>query len=187
MDFQLLLTFQRLCQPWASFPGWQVPESDGGCLLQRSHTLLLTIPTPTSYYLTLGQFPLHVLPAWHLLMYGRESTITYSFYGWFQDKTYLKGDGIARIRAELLNSFGKIRFCTRFGFEFDGSIKKFWIAHKQKANIRIWCLCFYQKDPHDFIIIDYPKAGELIYHSRGKKIHFLWQLLVYRLFYCFLG
>ena len=56
-------------------------------------------------------------------MYGRESTITYSFYGWFPDKTYLKGDGIARIRAELLNSFGKIRFCTRFGFEFDGSIK----------------------------------------------------------------
>lgn len=28
---------------------------------------------------------------------------------------------------------------------------------------------FYQKDPHDFIIIDYPKGGKLIYHSTGKK------------------
>lgn len=32
---------------------------------------------------------------------------------------------------------------------------------------------FYQKDPCDFIIIDYPKGGKLIYHSTGKKFHFL--------------
>ena len=100
MDFQLLLTFQRLCQPWASFPG-------GGCshtLVHHPHpSFLLPYSWPVSFvYITC----LALVGVWQI----RESTITYSFYGWLPDETYLKGDGRARIRDELLNSFGKISF-----------------------------------------------------------------------------
>lgn len=106
-------------------------------------------------------------------MVGGESTITYSFYSWIPDKTYLKGDGRARIRDELLNSLWKYKgFALGLDLNLMEAFKNFEQPISRKPISEFDVCAFYQKDPCDFII-DYPKIGKLIYHSTGKKFHFL--------------